>query len=65
MKKLLHFLFGAPPDIFDAQGNIVHKLPDDRWKSWRARFESNPNYNWRQHRGTERKISGSGISNKK
>jgi hypothetical protein len=58
--KLLDFLFGKSPDIFDAQGNVVHKLPPEKWKAWRERFEKKTEYDWRHHRGTERKISKSG-----
>lgn len=60
MGKLLGFLFGKSPDIFDANGNVLHKLPPERWKAWRERFEKSSEYDWRQHRGTERKISESG-----
>lgn len=59
MKKLLTFLFGKSPDIFDANGNVVHKLPDDRWKAWRDRFEKSASYDWRHHKGTERQIKTS------
>ncbi len=55
--KLLDFLFGKSPDIFDAQGNVFHKLPPEKWKAWRDRFEKTGEYNWRHHRGTERKIN--------
>jgi hypothetical protein len=59
MKTLLTFLFGKSPDIFDSHGNVVHKLPEDRWKAWRDRFEKNPSYDWRQHKGTERQLKKS------
>lgn len=55
VSKLLDFLFGKDPDIFDAQGNVVHKLPPEKWQAWKNRFEKRE-YNWREHRGTERKI---------
>lgn len=51
--KILHFMFGRPPQIFDAKGNVVHQLPEDRWKAWRERFQK-PEYDWHTHRGTER-----------
>jgi len=57
MGKLLQFLFGKAPDIFDKKGNVVHKLPEDRWIAWSNRFEKNPDYDWRKHHGTERKVS--------
>lgn len=53
--KVLDFLFGKAPDIFDAQGNVVHKLPPEKWKAWRDRFETKE-YDWRQHQGTKREI---------
>ena len=63
ISKVLDFLFGKSPDIFDANGNVLHKLPPEKWKAWRERFEKKSEYDWRRHRGTERKISGSGKKN--
>lgn len=54
--KVLDFLFGKSPDIFDADGNIVHKFPPEKWKSWDDRFQNNKEYDWRRHKGTERVI---------
>jgi hypothetical protein len=54
--KILDFLFGKSPDIFDEHGNVVHKLGDKKWQDWRNRFIANKEYNWREHRGTERKV---------
>jgi len=56
MGKLLGFLFGKKPQIFDANGNVVHKLSDERWKGWLARFEKNPEFDWHKHKGTERVV---------
>lgn len=56
MGKLLDFIFGKSPDIFDSKGNVVHKLPPDKWQAWRDRFEKNPEYDWRAHRGTKRQV---------
>jgi hypothetical protein len=56
MGKLLNFLFGRSPDIFDDKGNVVHKLPANLWQSWRDRFEKNPEYDGRKHHGTERVV---------
>lgn len=53
---ILSFLFGKAPQIFDAKGNVVHKLPEDRWKAWRDRFEKNPEFDWHKHRGSERQV---------
>lgn len=54
MGKILDFLFGKAPKIFDANGNVVHKLPDERWQAWRNRFDKNPELDWHKHKGTER-----------
>ena len=56
VSKILDILFGKSPDIFDANGNVVHKLSDERWKAWRDRFEKNADFDWRKHRGTERVV---------
>lgn len=56
LNKVLEFLFGKSPDIFDAKGNVVHKLPAEKWQSWKDRFEKNPEYDWRAHQGTKREI---------
>lgn len=56
MGKILGFLFGKSPDIFDAKGEVVHKLPDNYWKAWRERFDHNPDYDWHKHCGTERRV---------
>ena len=55
--KLLALIFGSGPDIFDAKGNVVHKLPEERWKAWRDRFNGNPDLDWHRHQGTTRQIN--------
>ena len=55
--KILDFLFGKSPDIFDVNGNVVHKRPTKKWQAWRDRFEKNQDFKCRQHKGTERNIS--------
>ena len=50
-KKLLEFLFGKDPDIFDDNGEVRHKLPDQMWQSWHQRTKLDPQYNWRNHSG--------------
>ena len=57
ISKVLDFLFGKAPDIFDANGKVVHKFSPEKWKAWRDRFEKDKNFDWRQHRGTERKVA--------
>ncbi len=55
MGKLLDFIFGRAPDIFDADGNIVHKLGPEKWKKWQDRFAKNQEFDWHQHRGQQRR----------
>lgn len=53
MTKLLKFLFGSPPDIFDEKGQVRHKLPKSKWEAWQKRYTSSPEYNWKNHTGTK------------
>ena len=47
-----NFLFGKEPDIFDENGNVVHKHPKKKWDAWQNRFKTDQRYNWRNHTGT-------------
>lgn len=49
--KVLDFLFGKKPDIFDEQGRVSHKLPKKTWSEWHNRTKMEPGYNWRNHSG--------------
>lgn len=51
MGKLLDFLFGKAPQIFDKDGSIRHELPKSYWDTWKNRFQANDEYNWRNHTG--------------
>ncbi len=53
MKKILQFIFGKSPPIFNQKGQIVHQLPDEIWQRWHNRTRSDPQYNWRMHAGTK------------
>jgi hypothetical protein len=53
-KALGDFLFGKDPDIFDEQGRVRHKFPEEKWKKWNDRLKANPEYNWREHGAKER-----------
>ena len=53
MSKLLEFLFGAKPEIFDKNGAVRHKIPEHRWESWKKRYSEGEEYNWRNHTGTK------------
>ncbi len=50
-KAIADFLFGKDPDIFDAKGNILHKLPKKKWDAWNNRSKTDPQNNWRNHTG--------------
>lgn len=54
MKAILNFLFGKSPEIFDESGQVRHKLPEKKWKSWNDRFK-NEQYDWHKHQGTSSK----------
>jgi hypothetical protein len=53
--KILDFLFGKSPKIFDRKGQVQHELPEDKWNAWQDRYMSDPEYNWRNHTGTRSK----------
>ncbi|HVK62707.1 MAG TPA: hypothetical protein VM432_14205 [Bdellovibrionales bacterium] len=53
-KALGDFLFGKDPDIFDEQGRVRHKFPEEKWKKWNDRLKANPEYDWREHGAKER-----------
>ncbi len=56
ISKVLGFLFGKSPDIFDEKGNVVHKFSAEKWQAWRDRFEKNAEFDWRKHQGTKREV---------
>jgi len=58
--KILDFLFGKDPDIFDEKGNVSHKLPKKKWDAWYNRTKTDPQYNWRNHTG----VAGAGVKKK-
>lgn len=53
LKSLGQFFFGKEPDIFDNQGRVLHKFPEDKWKAWDDRLKANPTYDWRNHSAKE------------
>lgn len=59
LSKLLDFLFGKAPKIFDADGTVRHDLPKEKWDAWQARYLRGDEYNWRNHTGTRAKDSKS------
>lgn len=55
MKKILQFLFGKGPEIFDAKNQVKHDLPKEKWDAWQKRYFSDPERNWRNHAGMQAK----------
>ncbi len=53
--KLLDFLFGKSPDIFDKDGTVRHNLPKEKWDAWNNRYSQGDDYNWRNHTGMRAK----------
>ena len=54
---ILKFLFGKQTNIFDEKGNVHHDLGPEKWNRWNNRLKSNPDYDWRAHKGTQTKGS--------
>lgn len=52
MGKILDFLFGKSPKIFDKNGTVRHDLPKEKWEEWNKRYQQGQEYNWRNHKGT-------------
>lgn len=52
LKKVLEFLFGKEPDIFDENGRVQHNLPKEKWENWHKRYMGGEEFNWRTHTGT-------------
>jgi hypothetical protein len=50
--KVIDFLFGKEPDIFDDKGRVLHKLPKKKWDDWNDRLVKGKDYNWREHTGS-------------
>lgn len=53
--KVLGFLFGNPPPIFDENGEVRHNLPKEKWDAWQNRYTRDGEYNWRNHTGMKAK----------
>ena len=49
-KRIMDFLFGKKPVIYNSQGRIEHRWRGfmDRWKD---RYKRDENLNWRNHSG--------------
>ncbi len=57
IKWLLGFLFGKQAEIFDKTGRVEHDLGSPHWQAWDDRLKSNPDYNWRDHKGRQPKLA--------
>jgi len=55
LNKALDFLFGKRNDIFDKNGQVCHHLPNEKWEAWQQRYQSSPEYNWKNHSGIKAK----------
>jgi hypothetical protein len=55
MGKLLDFIFGKAPKIFDPDGTVRHNFPKEKWDAWQARYLQGEEYNWRNHAGVKAK----------
>jgi glucose/arabinose dehydrogenase len=56
MGKVLDFLFGKSPKIFNKDGDVQHDLGVTKWKQWKDRFRKNPDYDFNHHRGRTDKV---------
>jgi hypothetical protein len=65
LKPVLDFLFGKDPDIFDENGNVLHKHPKKKWDAWQNRLKLDPSYNWRHHTGTQAGVTGNANNDSK
>lgn len=66
LKAIGDILFGKDPDIFDENGNVMHKFSKKKWEAWQNRIKADPQYNWRNHSGTQASVTNKkGASNEK
>jgi hypothetical protein len=65
LKPLLDLLFGKEPDIFDDSGKVLHKHPKKKWDAWQNRIKTDPQYNWRNHTGSQAGRSSPGSNSQK
>ena len=49
--KLLDFLFGRKPSIFNKKGEVQHQLKKTAWSEWINKYKKSPEYDWRRHSG--------------
>ena len=51
--KLLNFLFGKKPDIFNKKGLVEQELKKKAWSEWKNRYIEESEYDWQNHSGTK------------
>ncbi len=49
--KLMDFLFGKKPNIFNKTGKVEHQLKENAWSEWKNRYIQGKEYNWKKHSG--------------
>ncbi|MCB0343185.1 MAG: hypothetical protein H6626_03290 [Pseudobdellovibrionaceae bacterium] len=55
MSKVLDFIFGKSPKIFDKDGQVRHELGKQTWENWKNRYIAGEEFNWKNHSGTKAK----------
>lgn len=65
MGKILDFLFGRGPKIFDKDGSVRHNFTKEKWDAWNSRYQNGDEYNWRNHTGMRAKDTGKTTEGKK
>lgn len=65
LKKIIDFIGGKDPEIFDDNGQVSHKLPKKKWDDWNNRLIQSAEYNWREHKGHQAGSKTSSVSQKK
>lgn len=50
IKKILNFLFGSKPNIFNAKGRVQHQLDNSVWQNWSNQYKDDT-HNWKNHSG--------------
>ncbi|MCB0411546.1 MAG: hypothetical protein KDD22_03420 [Bdellovibrionales bacterium] len=63
LNKLMNFLFGKEPEIFDENGRVRHNLPKEKWDAWNQRYMGGEEFNWRNHTGTRAGARKEGAEN--
>lgn len=63
MGKILDFLLGKSPKIFDRDGSVRHDLGQKKWSDWNDRYQKGSEYNWKNHTGTKAGAASSGSKN--